>query len=75
MPATHLLVAQFSSEQLAYMAKGMLEENGIESFIDTNIMGTLYGSFGTWSPIRLFVKQADLERARLLLREHGDLAQ
>lgn len=67
------LLAQFSTEPEAFMAQGMLEENGIRTFMDTNRMSTLYAAGATWSPINLYVDADDQPRALELLKEHGDI--
>ena len=68
-----VLAAQFSGEPEAYMAQGMLAENGIEAFVQPDSMATLYGAGATWAPIKLFVGEDNLEKALVLLREHGDI--
>jgi len=51
----------------------MLEAEGISAEIEPNRMATLYGAGSTWSPVRLFVADADAERARRLLEQHNDI--
>lgn len=67
------LLAQFTTEPEAFIAQGMLEENGIKTFMDTNSMSTLYAAGATWSPINLYVDADDLPRALELLKMHGDI--
>lgn len=66
------IIAQFSTEAEAHIAKGMLENEGIAVFIEPNTMATLYAAGATWSPIRLFVADNDAEKARELLEKHND---
>lgn len=67
------LVASFSADAQAYLAKGMLEDAGIASYVVSNNMATLYGAGATWAPIELYVAASDAPRAVALLREHGDI--
>lgn len=67
------VIAEFTTEAEAYIAKGMLEAEGISAEIEPNRMATLYGAGSTWSPVRLFVADADAERARRLLEQHNDI--
>lgn len=66
-------VASFTLEPDAFLAKGMLENNGIDAFVETNTMATLYAAGSTWAAINLLVPEKDLERAMELLKEHGDI--
>ena len=63
------IIAEFTTEAEAYIAKGMLEAEGISAEIEPN----RYGAGSTWSPVRLFVADADAERARRLLEQHNDI--
>ena len=65
--------AQFSTPQMAALAAGMLENNGIECVIEPSEMSTLYGAGSTWAPVRIFVPRASLDEALTLLKEHGDI--
>lgn len=65
-------VASFSTESEAFIACGMLIDNGIDAFVETNNMATLYGAGATWAPIRLLVPRYRLEAARRLLAAHND---
>ncbi len=65
--------AQFSTPQMAALAAGMLENNGIACVVEPSEMSTLYGAGSTWAPVRVFVPQDRLDDALRLLREHGDI--
>ncbi len=67
------IVARFSTEPDAFIAKGMLSDHGIEARVATNNMATLYGAGSTWSPVELYVDSDDLARATELLHEHGNI--
>lgn len=64
--------AEFTTEPDAYIAAGMLQDNGIEAVVTPNHMSTLYGAGATWSPVILSVPAAQLAQARRLLHEHRD---
>ena len=66
-------IASFSFEPDAYLVQGMLKNNGIDAYVDTNTMATLYAAGSTWAAINLLVPEKDAERARELMKEHGDL--
>ncbi len=68
-----VMVATFSLEPDAYIAHGMLVNNGIDAYVETNSMATLYGAGSTWAAIKLLVPEKDFDRAVELLREHGDI--
>lgn len=68
-----VVVAEFTAEPQAYIAQGMLEDNGIPARVESNRMATLYGAGATWAPIMLYVAETDINRALELLREHGDI--
>lgn len=67
-----VVVAEFSNACEASIAAGMLENNGISCNVVDDAMATLYGAGSTWAPVRLYVAEADAERAAALLREHSD---
>lgn len=68
-----VLAAQFSNEPMAQIASGMLEDNGIVSFVVGSNMAYLYGGGSAWAPINLYVRSDDLDKARELLHQHGDI--
>ena len=65
-------VAEFDNEREASIAAGMLGSNGIETFIDGSIMGTLYGAGATWALVRLLVPADKADKAKALLKEHNN---
>lgn len=67
-----VVVAEFSNAREASIAAGMLENHGISCNVVDDAMATLYGAGSTWAPVRLYVAEADAERAAALLREHSD---
>ncbi|MBO4943566.1 MAG: DUF2007 domain-containing protein [Muribaculaceae bacterium] len=68
-----VLAAEYSDEVSASIAKGMLEANGINSIIEGSNMVRLYFGAEIWNPVRLMVREDDLEAAKKLLAEHGDI--
>lgn len=69
-----VLAATFSNIQEAAIAKGMLDSYGIPSFVDNEIMSTVYPiGFNALGETRLMVKASDLDRALELLEEHKDI--
>lgn len=68
-----VLAAEYSDEVSASIAKGMLEANGINSIIEGSNMVRLYFGAEIWNPVRLMVREEDLEAAKKLLAEHGDI--
>ena len=66
------IVAEFNNEREASIAAGMLDSNGIKAFVDSSIMGTLYGAGGTWAPVRLLVPADKAAEAEALLAEKKD---
>lgn len=66
-----VVVAEFSNAREASIAAGMLENHGISCHVVDDAMATLYGAGSTWAPVRLYVAEADAERAAALLREHS----
>ena len=51
----------------AYIAKGVLETNGIKCFIDGDTLSSVYPSQLSFSGLRLFVRRADFLMADELL--------
>lgn len=68
-----VLAAEYSDEISANIARGMLEANGIPAFVEGSNMVRLYFGAQIWNPVRLMVRQDDLEQATMLLHEHGDI--
>ncbi len=72
MEKSFKVVAEYSNDIDASVAKGMLEANGITVYLESNNMATLYGAGSTWAPIQLYVHRDQFDAARRLLEEHGD---
>ena len=66
-------IASFPDTISASIAQGMLEANGIPAFVEGSNMVRLYLGAQIWNPVRLMVRQDDLEQATKLLHEHGDI--
>lgn len=67
-----VVAAEFTNARDAAIAAGMLENHDIECHVMDDAMSTLYGAGATWAPVRLYVAEAEAERAAALLREHSD---
>lgn len=68
-----VLAAEYNDEVSANIARGMLEANGIPAIVEGSNMVRLYLGAQIWNPVRLMVRQCDLDTALTLLREHGDI--
>lgn len=68
--STPVVAAQFNNETDAFLAKGLLASEGIEAWVEPNIMATLYGAGATWAPLNLYVITEKLEEAKRIL--NGD---
>lgn len=64
--------AEFSNEQEASIAAGMLKNNGVDAVVDSSYMSTLYGAGSTWAPVRVLVPSDKLTEAIALLKNHLD---
>lgn len=70
------LASIFSTPQEAYIAKGMLDANGIPSIINNEDFYNVYPiGFNSIGGIRLMVPEEDYDKAIQLLKEHGDDAE
>lgn len=67
------LAAEYNDEVTADIARGMLEANGIPAIVEGTNMVRLYLGAQIWNPVRLMVRQCDLDTALSLLKEHGDI--
>ncbi len=67
------LAAEYNDEVTAGIARGMLEANGIPAIVEGTNMVRLYLGAQIWNPVRLMVRQCDLDTALTLLKEHGDI--
>jgi len=72
MANKYVHAAYFQNLPSAHIASGMLEANGITAKVESQTMGSIYGSTLTWAPIEILVPEPDLERALQLLEEHRD---
>lgn len=68
-----VLAAEYNDEVSANIARGMLEANGIPAIVEGSNMVRLYLGAQIWNPVRLMVRQCDLDAALKLLKEHGDI--
>ncbi len=68
-----VLAAEYNDEVSANIARGMLEANGIPAIVEGSNMVRLYLGAQIWNPVRLMVRQCDLDYALKLLKEHGDI--
>lgn len=68
-----VLAAEYNDEVSANIARGMLEANGIPAIVEGSNMVRLYLGAQIWNPVRLMVRQPDLDAALKLLKEHGDI--
>lgn len=68
----HVAAAQYSTEPEAYIACGMLRDEGVDAYVESNNMATLYGAGSTWAPIQVMVPHGQLDLALTLLRKHRD---
>lgn len=65
-----VLLNEYYSDAEAYIAKGVLETNGIPCVINNEIMSSVYPiTITSLGAIRLMVFERDLEAARSLLNE------
>lgn len=63
--------ARFTTEQEAYIVKGMLDSLNIPSVIETTL-STVYPMTLSWAPVVLMVPEDRLEAARAALARHQD---
>ena len=70
--AEFITVAEFSDEPSAYIAQGMLANNGIEAVVEPSLMASMYAAGNTWAPVRLSVPVEQARRAAELLKESQD---
>lgn len=68
-----ILLDTYYSDVDAYIAKGVLETNGIPCVINNEIMSSVYPiTVTTLGGIRLLIFRRDLDEARRLLASGGD---
>ena len=68
-----VVAAEYLDEVKASIAAGMLDANGIPSVLEGTHVAQMYFSSAIWNPVRLMVRQDDLDAALELLRQHGDI--
>lgn len=64
-----VIVAQYTTEQEASIAAGMLESHGIPAQLTGTVMASVYPMTDTWAPVSLLVPADLAPRARHLLGE------
>lgn len=67
------LYRTFNSDVEAYIAKGVLETNGIYAQLEGNTLSSVYPHLG-FSELRLYIRRADFLMADQLLEENRDKA-
>ena len=69
--STLVTLKVYNSDAEAYIAKGLLESNGIKCIVDNEIMSTIYPiPFSTIGQVRLMVLQRDENMAREILAKN-----
>ena len=66
-------IAEFNTPIEASIARGMLEDNGIESVLDGSTILSVIPVPASIGGVRMMVREEDAQRARALLDEHGDI--
>lgn len=66
------IVASYSDQGAAYIAKGMLESNGILVEILNATISTVYPMTDTWAPVELAVPSSMADLAHKLLSLEGE---
>lgn len=59
--------ASYTSQGEAYIAKGLLESNGIPVVINNATISSVYPMTDTWTPLELLVPADKLDEAKKLL--------
>lgn len=69
-----VLLREYDTPQEAYIVKGMLEANGIESFISVSPISSVFPApdAGTGTTA-VYVPVQSMKEAQELLTEHGDM--
>lgn len=69
-PDDLIAVAKYEDAPTAYIAKGMLESNGIEAAVMNEIMSTILPLTPMpFAQVRLMVRRSDVDMATRLLKE------
>lgn len=66
-------VGTYSDPAAAYIAKGMLETNGVPASLTNDTISTVYPMTDTWAAVDLYVPQSMAAMAVRLLHLDGDL--
>ena len=67
-PSGWCTVATYSDRTSAYIAKGMLESNGIPVTLTNATLSSVYPMTDTWASVSLLVPPSMAESARRLLK-------
>jgi hypothetical protein len=67
-PDELILFHAYTTDVDAYIAKGVLETNGIPCIVENEIMATMYLGVGAIGGFRLMIFRRDLDAATQLLR-------
>lgn len=63
----------YTSDADAYIAKGVLETNGVPCIINNEIFSSVYPvTLEPWGAIKLLIFSRDLDKAREIMRMQGD---
>jgi len=65
------VVAEFTSESEAQIARGMLDSAGIPAVLQGDTLASVYPMTMTWAPVKLLVPGEMASKARLLLNTHA----
>lgn len=64
-----VLFNEYANSADAYIAKGVLDTNGVPAIVDNSIMGTLLGGIPAVGSFRLMVRRKDLDLARHIMSD------
>lgn len=63
-----LVVAYAGTQADASFVKSLLEEDGIEAFLEDEIMGSIY-PIATIGGVKVIIRKEDLDKAQSIIRE------
>ncbi|MDE5810977.1 MAG: DUF2007 domain-containing protein [Muribaculaceae bacterium] len=66
-------VATYSTLQEAAIARGMLQDNGINAVIENGTISSVLPMTDTWAPLVVFVPAEDEQSTRKLLQSTDDI--
>lgn len=66
-------IAEFNTPVGASIARGMLDDHGIESVLDGSTILSVIPVPSSIGGVRMMVREEDAPRAKALLEEHGDI--